>query len=265
MEHQNAIAYGDEFDSSPRGFDWLHFHELAHEWWANQLTAPDWRDFWIHESFAEYAEALYAEERARRRGDDPMAAYNAYLDRYFRPRLQNVAPVAPTGPRSTTQMYFLPDGQFNGDIYFKGAMFLHTLRWMLGDEAFMRALRRITYPDPATETSLDCDACRFVTTDDVQAAFEAEAGRDLSGVFAVYLRQPVLPRLEVDEAGGETILRWQYPTHILPAGAEFDVPVEVEVGGRRVRVAMAGGEGMVTVPAGAEVVVDPARWVLRSE
>lgn len=46
-----------------------HFHEMAHEWWANLGTAPDWRDFWVHESFATYAEALYAEDLARRAGN----------------------------------------------------------------------------------------------------------------------------------------------------------------------------------------------------
>jgi aminopeptidase N len=194
-----------------------------------------------------------------------MVAYIAYLDQYFRPRLQNVAPVAPTEPRSTTQMYFLPDGQFNGDIYFKGAMVLHTLRWMLGDAAFMRALRRLPYPDPALEQSTDCAACRFVSTADVQAAFEAEAGRDLAGVFAVYLRQPALPTLEVERAGDRMGLRWLVPTDVLPPGASFDVPVEIAIDGRRARVEMPGGEASMTVPGGAEVVVDPSRWVLRSE
>jgi len=265
MEHQSAIAYGDEFDSGPRGFDWLHFHELAHEWWANLVTAPDWRDFWIHESLAEYAEALYAGELAARAGADSMAAYRGYLDEYFLPRLQNVAPVAPTEPRATTQMYFLPDGQFNGDIYFKGAMFFHTLRWMLGDEAFFDALRRLAYPEPAQENAAGCEACRFVSTSDVQATFERAYGRSLAGVFAIYLRQPALPTLEVERAGAETRLRWLYPTDALPAGAAFDVPVEVEVDGRRVRVEMPGGEGSLTVPARAEFAVDPDRWLLRGE
>jgi aminopeptidase N len=142
-------------------------------------------------------------------------------------------------------------------------MVLHTLRWMLGDDAFMRALRRLTYPEPALEESLDCDACRFVTTDDVQAAFEAEYGRDLTGVFAVYLRQPALPRLEIEEAGGETRLRWVVPDGALPAGAAFDVPVEVGVAGRRVRVEMDGGEASIDAPAGVQVMADPDRWVLR--
>ncbi len=52
MEHQSLIAYGSTFEDNEYGFDWLHFHELAHEWWANLATAQDWNDFWIHESFA---------------------------------------------------------------------------------------------------------------------------------------------------------------------------------------------------------------------
>ena len=56
-------------------------------------------------------------------------------------------------------------------------------------------------------------------------------------------------------AGDEVRLRWLYPTNVLPAGAAFDVPVEVVIGGRRARVEMPGGEGSLRVPAGAEVVV----------
>ena len=264
MEHQSAIAYGDAFDSSPRGFDWLHFHELAHEWWANLLTAADWRDFWVHESFAEYAEALYAGDLARRRGDDPRAAYRAYLDEHFRPRLQNVAPVAPAGPRATTQMYFLPDGQFNGDIYFKGAMVLHTLRWTLGEEAFARALRELPYPDAEAARAPGCEACRFVSTADVVAAFERAAGRELDGVFEVYLRQPALPRLVTERTAEGLALRWEAPGGALPPGTAFDVPVEVEAAGRRVRVAMPEGEGFLPLQPAAAYTVDPDGWLLRA-
>jgi aminopeptidase N len=134
---------------------------------------------------------------------------------------------------------------------------------MLGEEAFANALRRLPYPDAAQERAAECAACRFVSTSDVQAAFEREYGRDLSGVFAVYLRQPALPVLEVERAGDRVGLRWVVPAGALPAGEAFDVPIEVDVNGRRTRVEMPGGEGALQAPADAAVMVDPDRWLLR--
>ena len=58
MEHQTLIAYGGDFTDTEYGFDWLLAHELAHEWWGNKITASDWADFWLHEGFASYSEAL---------------------------------------------------------------------------------------------------------------------------------------------------------------------------------------------------------------
>ena len=66
MEHQTIIAYGNEYRGNPWGkqwgFDMLHLHEFAHEWWANLVTCANWNDMWIHEGFATYAQALYVEE-----------------------------------------------------------------------------------------------------------------------------------------------------------------------------------------------------------
>ena len=66
MEHQTIIAYGANFNNASMtgrdwGFDALHQHELAHEWWGNLVTNSDWRDMWIHEGFGSYMQALYVE------------------------------------------------------------------------------------------------------------------------------------------------------------------------------------------------------------
>ena len=54
MEHQTMIAYGNDYKKNEKGYDFLLFHEMAHEWWGNYLSVSDWSDFWIHEGFAVY-------------------------------------------------------------------------------------------------------------------------------------------------------------------------------------------------------------------
>lgn len=261
MEHQSLIAYGSTFQDNAYGFDWLHFHELVHEWWANLATAPDWRDFWVHESFATYAEALYAEDLARRRGDpDPGGVYRRYLGT-ARANVRHVLPLAPRESRTTLDMYALPDGGFNGDIYYKGALVLNTLRWLIADDAaFVGAMRGLLYPTPADAATTDGRQARWVGSADVIAAFERAAGRDLAGVFEVYLRQPALPRLDATRTGDRLALRWIVPEAAV--GAVFDVPLEVDIDGRRVRVPMPGGAGEVDVPSGARVAINPDEHVL---
>ena len=259
MEHQTLVAYGSDFEDNEYGFDWLHFHELAHEWWANLGTAPDWRDFWVHESFANYSEALYAEDLARRRGgaEAAEAAEAAYL-RYLagtRDGIVNRIPLAPRETRTTQFMYGAQRGG-NPDIYVKGGWVLHSLRWLLDDdERFFAALRSILYPTEQAEAVTDGRQARFVSTEDVLAAFSRVAGRDLRDVFEVYVRQPALPGLEVTRDGDTATIRWVLPEAV--ADRTFEVPVEVAVDGVATRVAMPGGVGTVEAPAGSSLELDP--------
>jgi aminopeptidase N len=261
MEHQTLIAYGSTFDDGDRGYDWLHHHELAHEWWGNLVTAADWRDFWIHEGFAIYAEAMYAEELY---GPE---AYRANLQR-IRPYLLNQKPVAPLESRTTDQMYFAEDGQSDGDIYYKGGWVLHTLRWAAGDdEAFFRALRRFAYPTEAMEATDDGSAARFVSTEDFRRTYERETGVDARALFAVYLRQPELPTLTAERGDDGLTLYWNVPKGALPTGLTFDLPVEVAITDasgqeRRVRVPMTGGAGSVPLAPGDQFTIDPDAWLL---
>ncbi len=260
MEHQTLVAYGSTFQDNRFGFDWLHFHELAHEWWANLASVADWRDFWIHESFANYAEALRAEDAAR--ADGEAAADEAYLGYLARTRNghNNVIPLAPRPTRTTQQVYALPDGRGNLDIYYKGGWVLHSLRYLVGDDArFVQAMREILYPTPAAEAATDGAQARFVSTDDVLKAFSRAAGRDLSGVFEVYVRQPTVPRLAVERDGPDLVLRWLTPE---AGGLAFDQPIALVVDGQPRRVEMPDGQGRTAVPEAAEWHVDARRVLL---
>lgn len=251
MEHQTITAYGANFKNNEAGFDGLLFHELGHEWWGNLVTAADWKDFWIHEGFQSYTDALYTERRA---GAAAMKRWREGARR----ALRNAKPLAPRASRTTVEMYLSPPDfvRPDGDIYVKGAVVLDTLRYVMGDAAFFRALRRMAYPNAALERSTDGSACRLVTTDDFVRIAEQEHGRDLDWFFDVYVRSAELPRLVSERTDHGVRLRWD-----APGGRPFPMPVEVRSGGALRRVEMPGGSAEVR---GRDVEVDPEVRVLRA-
>jgi aminopeptidase N len=253
MEHQTIIAYGSSFRDAPYGYDWLHHHELGHEWFGNLVTAADWKDFWIHEGFTTYMQALYVEERF---GPE---RYRQEMQRYRR-HLVNRKPLAPEATRTTAQMYFADAAQQtpDNDAYNKGAWVLHTLRYLIGEGAFFSFLRRMTYPDPALEQGTP--PFRLVSSDDVIRTAEAAAGQELDWFFDSYLHQPELPHLRVEREADRVQLSWE-----VSGGQPFLLPVPVEVDGKIQHVEMQGGRATVQVPPEAVVKLDPEGWLLRTE
>jgi aminopeptidase N len=250
MEHQSIIAYGNRFRADRDGYDWLHHHELSHEWWGNLVTCRDWKDMWIHEGIGTYMQALHLE---RLRGAEGLRREMAR----YRSGLANREPVAPREDQTSDEIYHLPDGKFNPDIYSKGACVMHALRWLLGDGTFFRVLRRLAYPDPAGERSLP-PPVRLSDTDEILAIAERESGRPLGWFFEVYLRQPELPELAVERAAGGLRLRWK-----APGGRPFPMPVPVKSGGALRRVEFEEAEARLALADGEAFEIDPERWVLR--
>lgn len=239
MEHQTMIAYGNGFQDEQ--YDWLHNHELSHEWWGNLVTCRDWKDMWIHEGFGTYMQPLY---RERRFG---AAAYQTEMKSELS-RMLNRSPVAPRESRNSFEIYF---GGPSNDIYFKGSWVLHTLRWQLGDEKFFRALREFLYPTEAARKATDGSQCRFVDTDEFVALCTRIAGEDLAWFFEVYVRQAHLPKLQAEKVGRVLKLHWETPQDL-----PFPLAVPVRVQGKDVRVPMPNGQGQLDV-GDADYLVDP--------
>ncbi len=242
MEHSTAIAYGNKFRFAPDGLDWLLLHEFGHEWWANLVSNSDWRDMWIHEGFQSFMDTFYIEQI---RGKD---AYFAGMKN----RRRNVSNKAPVAPREQTS-----SEAYGGDIYDKGALTLHALRYLIGDDAFLRSIRKMAYPTAESERWTDGRAQRIVTTDDFVTIASGEAKQDLRWFFEVYLRQSKLPTLKSEASNGVMKLEW-----VTPASLPFDMPVDVVSNGKTFRVSMLGGRATITYN-GATPVVDPNGWVLR--
>ena len=137
---------------------------------------------------------------------------------------------------------------------------LHTLRYLIGDDAFFRSLRKMAYPTPAMERMTDGRQTRLVDTEDFRRIAEAESKMKLDWFFEVYLRQPKLPKLVANiKQQGRLTLRWETPNNM-----PFPMPVEVMVNGKPQRVEMKNGEGVVTY-TGEAPSIDPKGWVLRAQ
>ncbi len=234
MEHQTLVAYGDEFRDNDFGFDSILLHETAHEWWGNKISAGDWADFWLHEGFATYAETLYVEDT---RGAAEALRYIARQRRGIR----NREPLVQGKDLTAAEAY-------NGDIYYKGAWVLHTLRWLVGDDVFFRALREFS-----------CDprfAYHTVRTADFTGLVESLAGRDLDWFWRRYLFTAALPRWRMtrSEDGTRVELAWDDPG--------FTLPLPIRVDGADRRVEMPGGRAVLELAAHARVEVDPDGRVL---
>ena len=189
------------------------------------------------------------------------AGYRQYIAN-LRRNLRNQQPVAPRESRTTTQVYLAaPDYiKSDGDIYSKGAVILHTLRYLIGDKPFFTALRRMAYPDPKMEMIKDGKQCRFATTEDFRRIAEEISGIKLDWFFEVYLRQPKLPRLITERQENQLLLRWETPENL-----PFPMPVEVSIGDKVQRYQTTQGRVAIPLAAGQQAVIDPHGWVLRAE
>lgn len=250
MEHQTINAYGNDYAKTQWGYDDLFQHELAHEWFANQLTVPNWDDFWLHEGTGTYMQPLYGEWRSGK------ATYIAMLLE-SRPNIHNRAPIVSGKPQSAEEVY--ADGSGRGsDIYVKGSWVLHTLRGLIGDKAFFDALRLSVYgrtdPKPGNFKSL------YRTTPEFIAFVNQTSGRNLQWFFDIYLYEAALPELVQERVGNTLTLRWK-----APANKPFPMPVELQIDGKLQTVEMPGGAATLTVPATAHIVVDPMSKILKHE
>ena len=252
MEHSTNIAYGNQFRFSKDGTDWLLLHEFGHEYWANLVTCSDWRDFWLHEGFQSYMDTLYQEYLHGK------PAYLTAMKNRLR-GLKNKQPVAPREPKIAYQVYYdAPDySESDGDIYGKGALILHSLRYLIGDDAFFKALHHMAYPTKEMETYTDGRQERLVNTDDFLTIAEQDSGMKLDWFFELYLRQPKLPKLVSSVSGSTFNLQWETPNDL-----PFPMPVEVVLDGKKQRVEMRNGKGSVSF-TGSTPVIDPDGWVLK--
>lgn len=182
MEHQSAVAYGNEYKMGYRGmdrsstgvglkFDFIIVHESGHEWFGNNITAKDIADNWIHEGFTTYTETLFAECM--------LGKENAY--KYVRGEWQNIRNDKPVIGKYGIQ------NSGSSDEYDKGAAVVHMIRVMMNDDERFRNMLRAMNKEFYHTT---------VTSKDIEHFIEEYSGLELSSFFDQYLRTRNIPTLE---------------------------------------------------------------------
>lgn len=217
MEHQSAIAYGNRYqngylgtDGSGTGWgnkwDFIIIHEAGHEWFGNSITSKDLADMWIHESFTNYSESLYIDYHFGKQAGQEYIHGN-------RRGIQNLAPIIGN---------YHVNNEGSGDMYNKGGVLHNMVRTIIDDDEkwrqILRGLNKEFYH-------------RTVDYEDVVNYISKHSGKDLSSVYAQYVRHANIPTLEFYfNADGRAFCRWTADE------PRFDMPVRIRAGGGKYHV-----------------------------
>lgn len=215
MEHQSAVTYGNVWSnwggdhrSWTRDYygiiDGLLFHETAHEWWGNSVTAKDPAHVWIHEGMAVYSEAMFIEQEL---------GYNVMIDFMRKKRqFQNTSPIV--GPENENYWAF-------GDSYNKGAWAMHTLRHVVNnDNLWWETIKTFAIENAKSN----------VNTKDFISHVENKTKMRLSYFFDQYFFDKRVPTLQYFQAGNQFHYRWADTVN------DFAMPINIEINGQEKRI-----------------------------
>lgn len=213
MEHQSAVAYGNHYGNGYLGrdlsgtgwglkWDYIVVHESGHEWFGNNITAKDYADMWVHESFTYYSESLFTEY---------FYGKQAGLEYVNGSRVGSISNSAPIGG-----LVYGVGKEGSGDMYNKGGVMLNMVRTIINnDEKWRQILRGLN----------STFYHKTVTYNDITGYISKEAGVNLTSFFEQYIHTKDLPVLEVANVRGKLNVRY---TGCVP---NFTMPIKVRVKG----------------------------------
>ncbi|MBL7984963.1 MAG: M1 family metallopeptidase [Flavobacteriales bacterium] len=217
MEHQSAVAYGNQYKNGYLGmdlsgtghglkWDFIIIHESGHEWFGNSITTADIADMWVHEGITQYSEAIFTECQ---QGTAAGAEYVIGL----RKKIENKKSII--GPYGVNQ-------EGHGDMYPKGANLMHMIRHIIGDSTFKAMMLEMNK--------------RFyhkITSSDEIIRFMSEfSGQQLNDIAFQYLKMTDIPCLEWGLRHGKLLARFTHchPLFKMPIGFLIDgTPCLVQV------------------------------------
>lgn len=208
MEHQSAIAYGNNYQTGYAGtdysgigltFDYIIIHETGHEWWGNSVTTPDIADMWIHEGFCTYGEALYVE---------CMHGYKTAI-KYLEAQQRGV-----DNKEAIIGQYNV-NKEGSGDMYPKGSLLLNTIRSVIKNDDLWFSIIKGIQKD---------FKYKIVTSKTITDYINTKAGNNFDKIWKQYLEYPNLPMLEYKTAkkGKNLTLQYRWKTDV----QGFDMPIE---------------------------------------
>ena len=207
MEHQSSVTYGNGYQNGYKGidlsgtgwglkFDFIIVHESGHEWFANNITNVDVADMWIHESFTAYSENLFLDYHFG------TVASNAYVTG-TRKKILNDKPIIGN---------YNVNNSGSGDMYYKGANMLHTLRQIINNDEKWRSILVGLNKDFYHQT---------VTTQQIEDYIDKYFKVDLKPFFEQYLRTIKIPTLDYKLENNKLSYRW---SNVVDG---FSIPVNV--------------------------------------
>ncbi|MDQ3292402.1 MAG: M1 family peptidase, partial [Bacteroidota bacterium] len=207
MEHQSSVTYGNKFENGYLGkdlsgsgwglkFDFIIVHESGHEWFANNITYKDIADMWIHESFTAYSENLFLDYHFGKKASSEYVIGT-------RKNIKNDRPIVG---------YYDVNYSGSGDMYYKGANMLHTLRQVVNNDEKWREILRGLNKEFYHQT---------VTAAQIENYLSKQTGRDLSAFFQQYLRDVRIPQFEYQLRDKKLVYRWANSV------ANFNLPLKV--------------------------------------
>lgn len=216
MEHQSAVAYGNEFKYGYKGrdlsntgwglhWDYIIVHESGHEWFANNITSKDIADMWVHEGITDYCETLYTEYYFGKE------AGNAYVQGQRR-GIGNVKTIIGS---------YGVNKEGSGDMYSKGANMMHTIRSIIDNDSLFRNILRGLNERFYHKT---------VTTKEVEEYIAVRSGTGLAKVFDQYLRDIRIPVLEYYTTleKGSVMLNYRWTNCV----EGFNMPIKLPADGK---------------------------------
>lgn len=244
MEHQTITSQNSVSE-------YLSAHELAHQWWGDNVTCGSWHDIWLNEGFATFSEAIWAE----RKTGGTLASY-----------LTKIRQTKPSSSAGTVYVYDTSNVNnvfSTTNVYNKGSWVLHQLRHVLGDATFFQCL--LNYRTAFTGKS--------ATTADFRASCEQTSGRDLGWFFDEWVMNGGAPNYQYAgktvNRGGRDYLYFEVDqTQTTPTVCTMPIDVVAQTGAGAVTRVVFDDERndqfAIPLPAAATSwTFDPDQWVLR--